>query len=312
VLHVDRSFSVRGAGTVVTGTLWSGELAAGDELELLPAGRPVRVRGLQVHDASVARAAAGQRVAVNLARIARAAVGRGDVLAGRDAGLVPAWTLDARLDLTREPTGHVHVHHGTRETPARLVGLGDGVWQVRARDPLLARAGDRLVVRATTRPDTLGGGVVLAAPARRRGPASGDLRRVVAAQREQPCSTPPAPAEPAPLDDAALALEHRLREAGWEPPPNAALDADAALAALRAHGRVVRLGRDLHIHVDALADARSRVVALIEAEGPATLAQVRDALGTSRRYAQALLERLDADHVTVRRPDDRRILRARR
>jgi selenocysteine-specific elongation factor len=309
ILHVDRSFSVRGAGTVVTGTLWSGELAVGDELELLPAGRPVRVRGLQVHDAPVPRAAAGQRVAVNLARIERAAVGRGDVLAGADAGLAPAWILDARLELSTHPSGHVHVHHGTRETPARLVALGDGVWQVRAREPLLARAGDRLVVRATTRPDTLGGGVVIAAPARRRGPASGDLRRVVAAEREETCTGPP---PPPPLDEAALALEDRLRAAGWEPPPNAALDADAALAALRAHGRVVRLGRDLHIHVDALADAQARVVALIEAGGPVTLAQVRDALGTSRRYAQALLERLDADHVTLRRPDDRRILRARR
>ncbi len=71
------------------------------------------------------------------------------------------------------------------------------------------------------------------------------------------------------------------------------------------------MGRDLHIHVDALADARARVVAAIETGGPITLAQVRDALGTSRRYAQALLERLDADHVTVRRPDDRRVLRRR-
>jgi selenocysteine-specific elongation factor len=309
ILHVDRSFIVRGAGTVVTGTLWSGALAVGDELELLPAGRPVRVRGLQVHDAPVPRAAAGQRVAVNVARVERGAVRRGDVLAARDADLTPAWTLDARLDLATEPSGHVHVHHGTRETPARLVALGDGVWQVRAREPLLARAGDRLVVRATTRPDTLGGGVVLAAPARRRGPSSGALRSVVAADREEPCSTPAASATPPPLDDAALALERRLRAAGWEPPPNAQLDADAALAALRAHGRAVRLGRDLHVHVDALADAHARIVALIEAEGSATLAQVRDALGTSRRYAQALLERLDADHVTMRRPDDARVLR---
>jgi selenocysteine-specific elongation factor len=307
VLHIDRSFTIRGAGTVVTGTLWAGVLEVGQELTLLPAGRPVRVRGLQVHDAPVERAGAGQRVAVNLARVERDAVGRGDVLAG-PAGLEPAWILDARLELTSEPTGHVHVHHGTRETPARLVALGGGTWQVRARDPLLARAGDRLVIRASAPPDTIGGGVVLAAPARRRGPSSGDLRWVAPAYREQPCATP---AEPPPLDDATLAVEQELRDAGWEPPPNAQLDADAALAALRAHGRAVRLGRDLHIHVDALAEARARVVALIETEGSTTLARVRDELGTSRRYAQVLLERLDADHVTLRRPDDHRVLRRR-
>jgi selenocysteine-specific elongation factor len=311
ILHVDRSFSVRGAGTVVTGTLWSGMLAVGDELQLLPGGRAVRVRALQVHDAQVQRAAAGQRVAVNLARVARGAVGRGDVLAAPAAGLTPAWILDARLELAAEPSGHVHVHHGTRETPARLIALGDGTWQVRAREPLLARAGDRLVIRSASPPDTLGGGVVLAAPARRRGPGSPGLRSVAGAERPQPCATPSAAPAPPPLDDAALAVEARLREAGWEPPANTQLDADDALAALRAHGRAVRLGRDLHIHADALAQARDRIVALIEANGPVTLAQVRDALGTSRRYAQALLERLDADKVTVRRADDTRVLRGR-
>jgi selenocysteine-specific elongation factor len=309
VLHVDRAFSVHGAGTVVTGTLWSGALAVGDELQLLPAGRAVRVRGLHVHDAPVPRADAGQRVAVNLVRVERGAVGRGDVLAAPAAGLQPAWILDAALELSAAPTGHVHVHHGTRETPARLVALGDGTWQVRAREPLLARAGDRLVIRSASPPDTLGGGVVLAAPARRRGPDSPAVRRVAAAERDEPCAT--APAELPPLDAAALAVEQRLRDAGWEPPPNSQLDAEDALAALRAHGRAVRLGRDLHIHVDALTEARDRVVALIEAEGPVTLAQVRDALGTSRRYAQALLERLDADKVTVRRADDTRALRRR-
>ncbi len=301
LLHVDRSFTIRGAGTVVTGTLWAGTLAVGQELRLLPADRPVRVRALQVHDAAVERAPAGQRVAVNLARVARDEVARGDVLAGADAAPRPAWILDARLALRAAPAGHVHVHHGTRESPARLVELDDGVWQVRAREPLLARPGDRLVVRSSAPPDTLGGGVVLTAPARRsRTP------------RRQPPSEPgPGAPPPMPLDEAALALEQRLRDAGHEPPPNSTLD-EAALTALRDHGRAVRLGRDLHIHVDALAAVRDRVAALIEADGAVTLAGLRDDLSTSRRYAQALLERLDADHVTRRLPDDRRVLRRRR
>ena len=81
VLHIDRVFTIHGAGTVVTGTLWSGALAVGDALTLLPAQRLVRVRSLQVHDEPAERAHAGQRVAVNLAAINRHDVARGDALA---------------------------------------------------------------------------------------------------------------------------------------------------------------------------------------------------------------------------------------
>ena len=99
VLHVDRSFTIHGAGTVVTGTLWSGSLGAGDRVTLLPSGRRARVRSAQVHDADVERASAGQRVAVNLAGVRVDAIGRGDVVAGEDAGLRPAWILDVALEL---------------------------------------------------------------------------------------------------------------------------------------------------------------------------------------------------------------------
>ena len=83
-LHIDRVFTIRGAGTVVTGTLWSGEVGRGDELEVLPQGRHVRVRGVQVHDQSVDRAPAGQRVAVNLIGTAVDELERGDVLVSGD------------------------------------------------------------------------------------------------------------------------------------------------------------------------------------------------------------------------------------
>src|SRR5205085_12222542 len=75
-LHVDRSFSVRGAGTVATGTLWSGSVARGDHVIVLPAGHRARVRGVEVHDTAVERAEAGQRVALNLAGTERAEIGR--------------------------------------------------------------------------------------------------------------------------------------------------------------------------------------------------------------------------------------------
>src|SRR3954464_12010338 len=170
VLHVDRSFTIRGAGTVVTGTLWSGGIARGDVLELLPGGASVRVRGVQVHDEPVERAEAGQRVAVNLVGVEGRAVVRGDVLAAPGV-IVPTTVLDATLDLRDADHGmRVHVHHGTREAPARLASLGDGPWQLRLERPVLARAGDRVVVRSVAPPDTLGGGAVLDPRARRHGP----------------------------------------------------------------------------------------------------------------------------------------------
>jgi selenocysteine-specific elongation factor len=115
-----------------------------------------------------------------------------------------------------------------------------------------------------------------------------------------------------PLPAAALAVEERLRAAGHEPPSEVELGADVAhLPALRDAGRAARVGRNLWIHPDALAGVTARVAAIIEADGAITLARLRDELQTSRKFAQALLERLDADRVTVRRPDDTRVLRRR-
>ena len=79
-LHVDRSFTIRGAGTVVTGTLWEGAAARGDEVRILPSGLSARIRSVQVHDEPRERAEAGQRVALNLAGIGRDEVARGDVV----------------------------------------------------------------------------------------------------------------------------------------------------------------------------------------------------------------------------------------
>jgi selenocysteine-specific elongation factor len=322
VLHVDRSFTIHGAGTVVTGTLWSGSVAPGDVLSLLPAGTRARVRSVQVHDEPVERAEAGQRVAVNLAGVERRAVARGDVLAAPGA-VAPSTLLDAALSLRGAEHGaRVHVHHGTREAPARLIALGGDLWQLRLERPLLARAGDRVVVRSLAPPDTLGGGVVLDAAARRHGRRPDAIARLERIRRNEPEPDPEQTGPPAAaagpgtaatdLSPAALALEARLRAAGHEPPSEAELGADAAeLGALRAAGRAVRVGRSLHAHPDAIAAVRARVAAIVEAEGAVTLGRLRDDLGTSRKYAQALLEHLDAARVTRRLPDDSRVLRRR-
>ncbi|HEX4364334.1 MAG TPA: selenocysteine-specific translation elongation factor [Solirubrobacteraceae bacterium] len=328
VLHIDRAFTIHGAGTVVTGTLWSGALTVGDTLTLLPAQRPVRVRSLQVHDEPAERAFAGQRVAVNLAAIARRDVSRGDALADPAAQLVPTQVIDAAIDLGDDRHGRrVMVHHGTRAVAARLAALGTGLWQVRLEVPLLAAAGDRLVVRSVAPPDTLAGGLVLDPRARRHGRRADILARLERIRRGEPEPVEPpaggasaeadgtattAGSQELPLDTEAIELAARLLAAGHEPLSRAELSADAAhLPTLIQAGIAVRIGRDLYAHRDALAVVAERVSAIIADEGAVTLARLRDELATSRKYAEALLEHLDQARYTKRLPDDRRVLRRR-
>jgi selenocysteine-specific elongation factor len=318
-LHVDRAFTIKGSGTVVTGTLWSGSVGRGDVVALLPRGLEARVRAVQVHDRPVERAAAGQRVAVNLVGVEVREVARGDVLADGHSALRPTYVVDAELDLREEPAGRVQVHHGTREAPARVAALGGRYYQLRLEQPLVAAEGDRLVVRRIAPPDTLGGGVVLDAHPRKHGPSAEALARLERLARGEPAE-PAKPLEkgsdplsegdsrgltPTPLSPGAVALEERLRAAGPEPPTEAELgEAAGELPALRAAGGAVRVGRTLHYHPEALAVVERRVVAFCEAHGSITIAQLRDELGTTRKFAQALLEHFDAAKVTLRRGDE--------
>jgi selenocysteine-specific elongation factor len=158
-LYIDRVFTLRGIGTVVTGTLWSGSIADGDHLRLEPEGRDVRVRSVQVHDTPVERADAGRRVAVSLPGVERADVRRGDALVA--AGAFPrSYRLEVALtELAPIASGaRLSVHHGTSRIPARVVRVGDGHAQLRLAAPVVAARGDRVVLRTDT---TVGGAIVL-------------------------------------------------------------------------------------------------------------------------------------------------------
>jgi selenocysteine-specific elongation factor len=320
-LHIDRVFTIRGAGTVVTGTLWSGSIGRGDELLALPERRRVRVRAVQVHDEPVERAVAGQRVAVNLVGVAVDEIARGDVLGSTDSSISATYLVDAELDFAdREPQhgDRVQVHHGTRETPARLAWLGGNFWQLRLERPLIPAREDRLVIRQIAPPDTIGGGRVLDAHPKKHGPSRTLLGRLHSlANGEDPDESDRAAAasisphaassgSATELTKSALDLEQRLRAAGLEPPLDSELDAQD-LAALRAAGRAIRVSKTLHYHPDVIEDVKRRVLAHGEA---ITLAELRDDLQTSRKFAQALLEHLDTTRVTVRRGDAHYVRRA--
>ncbi|MFV2006689.1 MAG: selenocysteine-specific translation elongation factor [Longimicrobiales bacterium] len=174
-LPIDRVFTVRGTGTVVTGTLWSGSLQEGASVRLLPGGERARVRGLQVHGREVRVAHAGARTAVALAgsAMSREHVYRGQVLIDDDAwaasSMLTAWlTVLPATGWSVEHGQRVRVHLGTAEVMARTVvldsdGLAPGAagWvQFRLEQPILARARDRFVIRSYSPMTTIGGGLV--------------------------------------------------------------------------------------------------------------------------------------------------------
>jgi selenocysteine-specific elongation factor len=334
---VDRSFTLTGIGTVVTGTLWSGSLGVGDQIEILPAGLRARVRSVQVHDQRVERAAAGQRVAASLVGIDRRQVARGDVVVGAGATARAAHIVDARLELQPavaqpEAGTRLHVHHGTRESPARLYPLGGGYAQLRLQDPIVAERGDHLILRTVAPPDTIGGGVVVDPAARRHGASAELVARLAAVEEGRPPPEPedrgaaPEPEvrepQPAPgLGAAELRLAELLAADGAQPRTDQELaqaagldggEATRAFTALERAGRATRLTRSLHFAPAALEELSGRIVAMCERDGSATIAGVRDELGTSRKYAQALVEHLDAQKVTLRRGDEHVLRRRQR
>jgi selenocysteine-specific elongation factor len=410
-LWVDRSFTVRGAGTVVTGTLTGGAIAAGDAVVVLPGARPARVRGIEQAHRAVAAVAAGSRVALNLAGIGHAEVVRGDAvaLAGqwREATAVDVeLVLLPGAELPRRGRCKAHVGSGEHDVVVRPLGDGRHA-RVRLGGPLPLAPGDRLVLRDPGRQATIGGAVVLDVDPPGRAAAAPDRLVLDAGPRllagrpwlavadlvplagvDGPGSQALADdlvargaatrvgdhlAEPAALSLVARALrdavdahqrdhplvgglgvgtaaarlalsvahveaavgtaadlevvEGRIRVAGastgaladprarafvaalaaapFTPPAPAPLGVGPDLVrALVRDGVVVDLGSCV-LTTGAWAEARRRLVRLLAEQGTLTVAQARDALGSTRKYTLAVLARLDAEGVTLRRGDDR-------
>jgi selenocysteine-specific elongation factor len=190
-LPIDRAFTMSGFGAVVTGTLIAGAIEEGDELELLPAARRVRVRGLQVHGANVKQATAGQRTAVNLTGIETSELERGMVLTPAHR-LRPTQVLDGRATLLDDAPRalrsrqRVRMHIGAAEVLARVRVLEEpgeikpgasGFIQLRLEAPIVGVLGDRFILRSYSPQHTIAGGIIVDPfPLKHRARELADLR----------------------------------------------------------------------------------------------------------------------------------------
>jgi selenocysteine-specific elongation factor len=262
-LPIDRVFTVRGFGTVVTGTLTAGTLAADDRVEVYPRGAEAKIRGLQAHGHSVTSARAGQRTAVNLQGLERAALTRGDVV-GLPGTLVPSMLVDGTLELLPDAPrpvktrARVRFHVGTSEIMARAILLdraelapGETAFaRFRLEAPLVARPADRFVVRSYSPVVTIGGGTLLDVdPPRfkRKGPAL--VEHLTLLQTGSP----------------EVVLEEHIRHVGAGGVRLATLSGRVPfgparlrelLEKLQAAGRVIAVDRDWFIHPDSFARLR--------------------------------------------------------
>jgi selenocysteine-specific elongation factor len=180
-LPVDRAFSVAGVGTVVTGTAWSGSLRVGDPVRLLPGGAEGRVRSLEAHGRALERSEPGARLAVGLAALERQAASRGQTLVAAHAPWVAVEAIDCELSLlpdARRPLvarSRVRLLLGTAEVMARVLPRAPiepgsrGLARLRLEAPIVARGGDRFVLRSFSPVTTIGGGRVLDPHPPRRG-----------------------------------------------------------------------------------------------------------------------------------------------
>jgi selenocysteine-specific elongation factor len=268
-LPVDRVFTVTGFGTVVTGTLLSGGISVGDEVEILPAAIECRVRGVQSFGAKVDRGEAGERLAVNLQGVDHSQVERGDVVVPR--GLYrPTSAVDVRLNyLASAPKelkhrAGVRLHSATYEVPAQVILFdrsslkpGESAYvQLRLARPVLLLPGDPFVVRTYSPQATLGGGTVLdPAPPRRRRRTAEALALLAAAESGGDQERIRLLVDSSLL--SGISVQEMVNRSGMS-----AKRIEAALAPLLSGGAVLQVVKEPRIFLgkDAFADLKQRLL----------------------------------------------------
>lgn len=173
-MSIDRVFSLKGFGTIVTGTLIEGKISVDDEMTIYPSEKKVKVRNLQVHGCDVKTAYAGQRTAINLSNIKVSEIQRGDVIA-QTCSVEESMMIDVNISLVehcKKSLKHwdrIRIFHGTKQILCRIVPLNEdeiqygksGYAQLRLEEKIVAKKGDRFIIRSYSPMDTIGGGVII-------------------------------------------------------------------------------------------------------------------------------------------------------
>ena len=322
-LPIDRVFSLKGFGTVVTGTLLDGSLGLNYDTMLYPRAERVKIRGIQVHGQEVSEAVPGQRVAVNLPGIGKEQISRGEILA--TAGSMEGTMIaDVRLQLLKsgqrslKSGTRVHLYHGAAELVCKIILFDrevlkpgeEAVVQLRMEQVTAMKAGDHFVIRFYSPVETIGGGVVLNPNGvkRKKGQnADAAVRYACTGKERKKAHAAGKITEEMCGNSVFLQLQELYLKSGFMPPLTDEVkkvfsgerDFSEVFFAMVRDGVLVRFDEKHYMHWEIRQKALDMAYLLYEEKGMIQTGEFRDRLGISRKCAIILLEGFDRERITV-------------
>lgn len=322
-LPIDRVFSLKGFGTVVTGTLLDGSLGLNYDAMLYPRAERVKIRGIQVHGQEVSEAAPGQRVAVNLPGIGKEQISRGEILAA--AGSMEGTMIaDVRLQLlksgqrTLKSGTRVHLYHGAAELVCKIILFDrvvlkpgeEAIVQLRMEQVTAMKAGDHFVIRFYSPVETIGGGVVLNPNGvkRKKGQnADAAVHCACTGKKRKKAHAAGKITEEICGNSVFLQLQELYLKSGFKPPLTDEVkkvfsgerDFSEVFFAMVRDGVLVRFDEKHYMHREIRQKALDMVYQLFKEKGMIQTGDFRDRLGISRKCAIILLEGFDRERITV-------------
>lgn len=322
-LPIDRVFSLKGFGTVVTGTLLDGSLGLNYDAMLYPRAERVKIRGIQVHGQEVSEAVPGQRVAVNLPGIGKEQISRGEILA--TAGSMEGTMIaDVRLQLLKsgqrslKSGTRVHLYHGAAELVCKIILFDrevlkpgeEAVVQLRMEQMTAMKAGDHFVIRFYSPVETIGGGVVLnpnGVKRKKRQNADAVVHCACTGKERKKAHASGKITEEICGNSVFLQLQELYLKSGFMPPLTDEVkkvfsgerDFSEVFFAMVRDGVLVRFDEKHYMHWEIRQKALDMAYLLYEEKGMIQTGEFRDRLGISRKCAIILLEGFDRERITV-------------
>ena len=322
-LPIDRVFSLKGFGTVVTGTLLDGSLGLDYDAMLYPRAERIKIRGIQVHGQEVSEAVPGQRVAVNLPGIGKEQISRGEILA--TAGSMEGTMIaDVRLQLLKsgqrslKSGTRVHLYHGAAELVCKIILFDrvvlkpgeEAVVQLRMEQMTAMKAGDHFVIRFYSPVETIGGGVVLnpnGVQRKKRQNADAVVHCACTGKERKKAHASGKITEEICGNSVFLQLQELYLKSGFMPPLTDEVkkvfsgerDFSEVFFAMVRDGVLVRFDEKHYMHWEIRQKALDMAYLLYEEKGMIQTGEFRDRLGISRKCAIILLEGFDRERITV-------------